>query len=232
MSGANVTIPHKEAALHYCDEISPLSAVTGTVNTLYLKDGRLCGTTTDPAGFYKALAAAGHVLGDDHVVILGNGGTARTLGASLLLDKKCRSLVFAARSEKKAALLVSQLKKDENIPVDYCVLRSPESAEFFDRCTLLINCTSVGMHPQTKETPLDAKFFHPEMTVFDVIYNPGITRFLTEAAAAGCKTQNGLLMLLYQGLESFRYWTGVSAHASLFDITELQALADKGNHSK
>ena len=231
MLGANVTIPHKEAALHYCDEISPLSAITKTVNTLYLKEGRLCGTTTDPVGFYKALEAAGHVFDNDKVVIIGNGGTARTLGAALLFDKKCGSLVFAARSEKKAAALASELKKLGDVPVDYCKLNSPRSAVFFDRCTLLVNCTGVGMHPNSDASPLKAEFFHPSMTVFDVIYNPGTTRFLKEAAACGCKTQNGLLMLLYQGLESFRYWTGASVPEDIFNINELRALVGKGNSS-
>ncbi|MDR2727756.1 MAG: shikimate dehydrogenase [Chitinispirillales bacterium] len=230
-AGANVTIPHKEAAAHYCDELSALSSVTGTVNTLYLKDGRLCGTTTDPVGFYKALEASGHVLGDDNVVILGSGGTARTLGAALLLDKKCRSVVFAARSEKKAAALASQLEKIGNVPVGYCTLGSSESARFFNRCTLLVNCTSVGMYPYTDETPLNAEFLHSGMTVFDVIYNPCTTRFLKEAALIGCKTQNGLLMLLHQGLESLRYWTGVSVSDNIFNIAQLQALVNEKRDS-
>ena len=227
MAGANVTIPYKEAVLHYCDEISPLSSVTGTVNTLYVKDGRLCGTTTDPVGFYRALEKSGHVLGDDNVVILGSGGTARTLGAALLIDKKCSSLVIAARSKEKAAALVSELKKIGNIPVDYCELGSSESTKIFNGCTLLVNCTSVGMYPRTDETPLNADFLHSGMTVFDVIYNPNITRLLKEAASAGCKTQNGLLMLLYQGLESFKYWTGgINVPEDIFNIDELQALVD------
>jgi shikimate dehydrogenase len=231
MAGANVTIPHKEAVLHYCDEISQLSSVTGTVNTLYVKNGQLCGTTTDPTGFYRALERSGHVLGDDNIVILGSGGTARTLGAALLLDKKCSSLVIAARSKEKSAILASQLKKIGNIPVDYCQLGTFESADIFSRCNLLVNCTSAGMHPHADETPLDAKFLHSGMTVFDAIYNPSATRLLKEAALAGCKTQNGLLMLLHQGLESFKYWTGVSVPEDLFDIAQLQALVDGRKNS-
>ena len=227
MAGANVTIPHKEAARGLCDEISDISRITGTVNTLYIRDGKLCGTTTDPAGFYKAVEAAGHVLGDDDVVILGSGGTARTLGAALLLDKKCRSLVIAARSVDKAAKLVSLLDKTGGASVSCSVLGSSDSSDIFARCTLLVNCTSAGMHPDVDVTPLDKKFFHKRMTVFDAIYNPGLTRLLREAAETGCKTQNGLLMLLYQGLESFRYWTGVDVPVDIFDEAELRSLVDK-----
>jgi len=226
MAGANVTIPHKEAALRFCDEVSELSAATGTVNTLYIRDGKLCGTTTDPAGFYRALESSGHVFGDDDVVILGSGGTARTLGAALLLDKKCRTLTIAARSKDKAAALASSLEKIGAGKVCYRILGTPESEEAFARCTLLVNCTSAGMRPNIDDTPLARKFFHAGMTVFDAIYNPSVTRFLREAAEAGCKTQNGLMMLLYQALESFRYWTGVEAPADLFDEARLAGLVE------
>jgi shikimate dehydrogenase len=225
MAGANVTIPHKERALRFCDEISPLSAATGTVNTLYLRDGRLCGTTTDPAGFYRALSAAGHDLsGGDDAVILGSGGTARTLSSALLLDKKCKSLVIAARSVDKAEMLVSSIKGLGSIPVKCVKIGSSECEEILGKCTLLINCTSVGMHPNIDDTPIDKKIFHSGMTVFDVVYNPSETSFLREAAEAGCRVKNGLLMLLYQGLESFRYWTGVNAPEGIFDEAWLQKL--------
>jgi shikimate dehydrogenase len=227
MAGANVTIPHKEAALRYCDEVSELSMAAGTVNTLYMKNGRLCGTTTDPVGFYRALESAGHLLGDDDVVILGSGGTARTLGAALLLDNQCRSLTIAARSVEKAAALASALERVGTIPVNCCKLDSPDSEKIFADCSLLVNCTSAGMRPNVDDTPLDKKFFHCGMMVFDAIYNPGTTRFLKEAAEAGCMTKNGLSMLLHQGLESFRYWTGTEVLADLFDEEQLQSLVDK-----
>jgi shikimate dehydrogenase len=232
MAGANITIPHKEAALKFCDEISELSMATGTVNTLYMKNGRLCGTTTDPIGFYKALQLSGHSLsGDDNVVILGSGGTAKTLGAAMLVDKKCKSLTIAARSVEKAAALTSSLEKIKNtstsITIKHCKLGSSDSINAFADCSLLVNCTSVGMYPDIDDTPLDKSLFHPGMTVFDVIYNPDVTRFLREAGEVGCNTKNGLMMLLYQGLESFRYWTGVDAPVDFFDEDLLRSLVDK-----
>jgi shikimate dehydrogenase len=229
MAGANVTIPHKEAALRFCDEVSELSKMTGTVNTLYIKNGRLCGTTTDPAGFYKALEWSGHIFGDDDIVILGSGGTAKTLGAALALDKKCRSLAVAARSLDKAAALASSLEKIGTVPVRHCKLGSSDSKKIFDECSLLVNCTSVGMHPNANDTPLDKTLFHRGMVVFDAIYNPSVTRFLKDASDAGCKAKNGLLMLLYQGLESFRYWTGVDAPKNIFDEDQLQSLIKEKN---
>jgi shikimate dehydrogenase len=235
MAGANVTIPHKERALRFCDEISELSATVGAVNTLYLRDGRLCGTTTDPVGFYRALGAAGHKLdGSDDVVILGSGGTARTLSSALLLDKKCKSLVIAARSVDKTEALLSSIKGLGAVPVRGVKIGTPESteaveiAEALSKCSLLVNCTSAGMRPNIGDTPLDKSFFHAGMTVFDAVYNPGETRFLREAFEAGCRVKNGLLMLLYQGLESFRYWTGMDAPEDIFEEAWLQSLADNG----
>jgi len=229
MAGANVTIPHKERALRFCDEVSGLSAAVGAVNTLYLKDGRLCGTTTDPIGFYRALEAGGHTLdGGDDAVILGSGGTARTLGAALLLDKKCGSLVIAARSVYKAEALAASIRGLGAAPVSAVGIGAPQSAEALGKCSLLVNCTSAGMSPNIDDTPLGKIYFHSGMTVFDAVYNPAETRFLREAAAAGCRAVNGLPMLLYQGLESFRYWTGVDAPADIFDGAWLRSLVVNG----
>jgi len=227
MVGANVTIPHKERAFRFCDEVSEISAATGTVNTLYLRDGRLCGTTTDHIGFYRALEAAGHTFdGGDDVVILGSGGTARTLGAALVLDKKCKSIVIAARSIDKAEALASSIRGLGSTPVDCIKMGSSQCADAYVKCSLLVNCTNVGMSPNINETPIHKIYFHSGMTVFDVIYNPGETKFLREAAKAGCRVRNGLLMLLYQGLESFKYWTGTGAPEDIFDEAWLRSLVD------
>ena len=88
--------------------------------------------------------------------------------------------------------------------------------------TLLVNCTSVGMHPRTGRSPLEPSLLHKNLTVFDTIYNPVKTQLLLDAEKAGCAVQNGLRMLLYQGLESFKIWTGVQADESLFNMEQLQ----------
>jgi shikimate dehydrogenase len=83
------------------------------------------------------------------------------------------------------------------------------------------------MHPDTENTPMVKKIFHREMIVFDAIYNPFETRFLREAREAGCQAQNGLKMLLYQGLASSRLWTGIEVPEDLFSIDELEKLIKK-----
>jgi len=127
--------------------------------------------------------------------------------------------------------LISSIKGLGSVPVRGVKIGAPESAEVAEalsKCSLLVNCTSVGMRPNIGDTPLNKSFFHAGMTVFDAVYNPGETRFLREASEAGCRVKNGLLMLLYQGLESFRYWTGMEAPEDIFEEAWLQSLVDNG----
>jgi shikimate dehydrogenase len=223
-AGANVTIPHKRNACNYCDIISPLSNVTGTVNTLYLKDGLLYGTTTDPEGFYRALSSMSFDFNGSNIVILGNGGTARTLAYSVTIEKKPASLTIVGRNETKVSSLAQEIRVNTGFNVAYSTFDNKELSTIMENCGLLVNTTNVGMHPNINETPLESKYFHSSMTVFDVIYNPGNTRFLAEAAKAGCGTQNGLKMLLYQGLASSKLWSGIDVPESIYNIEELQNL--------
>lgn len=226
-AGANVTIPHKSAISHYCDRLSPLSAATGTVNTLYWEGETLCGTTTDPEGFTRALAAAGHSLAGSRMVLLGNGGTARTLAIALAMEKRIASLCIVGRNSKRIAALADAVRTATGFPVNAEPLDGNKLPEIMEQCTLLVNCTSVGMHPATDQTPLSKSFLHPGMMVFDAIYNPAETKLLREARECGCATENGLRMLLLQGLASFRRWTGVTVPEELFPTELLQSLIER-----
>ncbi len=220
--GANVTLPHKQRAASLCDVLSPLSFRIGTVNTLYFRDNLLHGTTTDPEGFLRALASMGHDARGGHVVLIGSGGIARTLAAALAAARIPSSLTLAGRHRERTTVLAHEIAVAMNFPVTACALDDPAIGDAMSRCTLLVNCTSAGLHPKVDETPLDKKYLHPGMTVFDTIYNPAKTRFLAEAEAAGCCIQNGLRMLLYQGLASFSLWTGIDVREEIFDLDQLQ----------
>lgn len=226
-SGANVTIPHKSTITHYCDRLSVLSQATGTVNTLYRENGMLCGTTTDPEGFYRALASINHTLPGSHVVILGNGGTARTLAIALTLEATIASLTIIGRNADKIGKLATTVQSVSNFAVTPMTFDNPSVEECMNRCTLLVNCTSVGMYPNVLACPLDPTLLHSSTTVFDVIYNPSETVLLCEAHKRGCKALNGLGMLLYQGLASAKYWTGVDIPESLFDLEDLKKFIEK-----
>ncbi|HEX2958050.1 MAG TPA: shikimate dehydrogenase [Chitinispirillaceae bacterium] len=223
-AGANVTIPHKSAVVPYCDVLSDLSRATGTVNTLYLENGLLCGTTTDHLGFIRSIEKMGTTLNNSHLVLLGNGGTARTLSIALALEKPVASITIAGRNSLKVKSLADEVYQVTGVKADSVSFDDERLESVLNRCSILVNCTNVGMHPDIDSTPLPKKYFRPEMTVFDAIYNPLETRFLREAREAGCKTLNGLLMLLYQGLAASKYWTGIEVPEDLFSTHELEKL--------
>jgi shikimate dehydrogenase len=222
--GANVTLPHKQRASRYCDVLSPLSYRLGAVNTLYFRNNLLYGTTTDPEGFLRALASRGHDARGGHVVILGNGGTARTLAAALALECIPVTLTMAGRNTERVKTLAADIAAGMSFPVQAFGLDDKDLGDAMARCTLLVNCTSAGMHPRSDETPIDRKYFRKGMTVFDAVYNPARTRLLAEAEAAGCTTQNGMRMLLYQALASLTLWTGVDVREEIFNLEELQKM--------
>lgn len=220
--GANVTLPHKKEAARLCEVLSPISQKLGTVNTLFFREGKLSGTTTDPEGFLRALARIGHDAHGGNVVILGNGGTARTIAGALALARIPGTITLAGRNRERVSVLAAELSAAMEYPVGALSTDDPELAEKMAACTLLVNCTSAGLKPDTAGTPLDKKHFHSGMVVFDTIYNPLTTRFLAEAEKAGCTVENGLRMLLYQAMASFTLWTGVDVREEIFSIDELQ----------
>jgi shikimate dehydrogenase len=220
--GVNVTLPHKRQAAALCDVLSPLSRKLGTVNTLSFRDCRIFGTTTDPEGFLRSLARMGHDAHDGNIVLIGNGGIARTLASTLALARIPRTMTIVGRNKERVATLGRELSDTMDFPFRFHSLDDAAVAETMAQCTLLVNCTSAGLKPDVSETPIDKKYFRPGMVVFDTIYNPLKTRFLAEAEAAGCVTQNGLRMLLYQALASLTIWTGIEVRETLFDIDELQ----------
>ena len=223
-AGANVTIPYKKDVIHYCDNISELSKLTSTVNTLYFDNEMLSGTTTDADGFFRALESMNYAIENNNVIILGNGGAARTIGFAIAKEKKVTSLTIIGRNKSRVETLSSEIREKTGITITSALFDSKECNKFIKDCSLLINCTSVGLSPNFDKSPLPPDAFHKAMYVFDSIYNPAETKLLKYAKKAGCQTQNGLRMLLYQGLASFKYWTGVDANEDLFDIDELQSL--------
>ncbi|ERP39212.1 shikimate dehydrogenase [Chitinivibrio alkaliphilus] len=220
-AGANVTIPYKEEILSFCDVLSPLSQLTGTVNTLYWDEHRLCGTTTDGAGFFRALTADGFSPQGKRVLIVGNGGTARTLAMVLAHEGKTGDIILAGRNSKKVTHLIEEVYEKTSTRI-HGVHLPDDLAQVLPGIDLLIHCTPLGMHPHESQTPFDTSLLSSHTYVFDAIYNPAETALLRGAAQQGCACQNGLRMLLLQGLESQRHWTGVEVPLDIFSISELQ----------
>lgn len=211
--GANVTLPFKEAVVPFVDELSPISSFMGSVNTLYWKDDRLYGTTTDPYGALRNLREHQGSLADRHIALLGNGGAARALAYALLSDPLFpelgtpASLTLVGRNLSKVEALCAALRQSglgQSIPLKSMALENfPSHCHQFQ---WLINTTPVGMEPHDQETPVPADCLHQDLSVYDLVYKPQQTRLLKEAQAAGCPVLGGLGMLIHQGALSFEHW--------------------------
>jgi shikimate dehydrogenase len=228
-AGANVTLPHKQAVLPFCDVVSPLSALSKTVNTLYFRDNILHGTSTDFEGLLAALGRMGHDPTNGRIVILGNGGTARTFVFAFASKNIPSQLTLVGRVERKVRKLAEEAAAATGFPVAFELFSSDKLPDVMRECTLCINCTPVGMHPNTDASPLAGRMLHKGVTVFDTVYNPRRTLLCREAEKAGCPWSGGLHMLVHQALASMKYWTGRDIDPAIIDMDELAELAEAGN---
>lgn len=226
--GFNLTMPDKEAVLPYLDELSLAASMIGAVNTVKNENGRLIGHMTDGIGYMKSVKEAGcNVIGKE-MMLLGAGGAASAIAVQAAIDgvAKLHLVCRKSRSWKKAEKLVESINQNTNCQAELTDLADTETIRsLLSTTTLLVNGTSVGMAPHADCTPLpDTTLFHPHLTVSDVIYNPRMTRLLTDAKAAGCSVFNGMYMLLYQGEAAFKIWTGLDMPTELIRQRHFSAL--------
>ena len=210
--GFNLTMPHKNAMCALCDELSPAAEIIGAVNTVVNENGRLIGHTTDGTGYMQALKEDGIDIIGKKMTLLGAGGAATSIFVQAALDGVKEISIFSRRSpffERAESLIKLLHKKTDCVIHLYDFSDEERLRKEIAESSILINGTSVGMAPNVQESLItDPSFFHKELVVSDVIYNPRETKLLELARKAGCKTQNGLYMLLYQGAEAFKLWTG------------------------
>nr|WP_253263947.1 shikimate dehydrogenase [Geobacillus sp. BMUD] len=203
IAGVNVTIPHKMAVIPFLDEIDDHARRIGAVNTIVNRGGRLIGYNTDGPGYVRALEEEMNVQFDGkRILVIGAGGGARGVYFSLLQTGALR-IDVANRTMEKAERLIRE--GDERRSTHLSLAEAETRLAEYD---ILINTTSVGMHPQEDEQPLSLERLRPGTVVSDIIYNPLETKWLKEAKARGARTQNGIGMLVYQGALAFEKWTG------------------------
>ncbi|MCR5148783.1 MAG: shikimate dehydrogenase [Eubacterium sp.] len=215
--GFNLTMPNKNLMCELCDKLDIGSEISGAVNTVVNDNGVFTGYTTDGIGFMRAAADAGHILTGKKMVLLGAGGVASAILVQAALDNVAQIKVFSLRDQfyGRAENIVSQLNDRTSCKV-YLNDFSDESKlkEAIAEADILVNGTSVGMAPKVDgciikdEMFKDSSVFRPSLVVSDVIYEPQETKLLRLAKEVGCQTFNGMYMLLYQGAESFKLWTG------------------------
>lgn len=226
--GANVTIPHKEAVVPLLDEVDELASRVGAVNTIVNRDGRLSGHNTDVGGFLRALREdGGFEPAGARVVVAGAGGAARAVTVALI-DSGAASVTVVNRTLARAGRLVDELRPAAGSTELHALPDVAVSwAGAARSCRLLINCTSVGMAgtPEEKESPVPTEAIPSDALVFDLIYQPAETPLMAAARRRGARVLGGLPMLIYQGAESFRMWTGHEAPTDVMFEAAREALA-------
>ena len=219
--GANVTIPHKSTVMSYLDAIDADALIIGAVNTIVNDGGILTGYNTDVAGFLAALSEANFLPEDCHAVILGAGGGARAILWGLC-KRRAEFITIGARNPKKADALAKDFLSYGHVEgFDW---DSDEFKEILQTADILINTTPLGMFPNVDDMPpVDLKLLPEGALVYDIIYNPAETKLLKTARELGLPTLDGLSMMLLQGEESYRLFTG-----ELPDLNVMRRALEKG----
>jgi len=214
--GVSVTIPHKENVMEYLDRIDPVAKKIGAVNTIKSETVSertlLCGYNTDWLGAVRPLGQFMDLQGEK-AVILGAGGSARAIGFGLL--EAGASITLCSRTPARGRALAGVLQ------CPWCALEDIDALGG----RILINATSVGMTPDQGRSPVAATVPARYEVVMDIVYSPLQTKLLSDAEAGGCRTINGLEMLLYQGVAQFELWTNRKAPVEDMRRALLRAVA-------
>ncbi|AKB45711.1 shikimate dehydrogenase [Methanosarcina vacuolata] len=221
--GLNLTVPLKEVALKLdCIKPDPLAEKIGAVNTVVFGEtGEIKGYNTDGLGAKQALQNSAVEIEGSKIVVAGAGGAARSIAFQLAADGA--EIIIVNRTEERAIELAKDISTAA-ISGNVTGRGLSGLKELLQDANILINTTTLGMHPNTETTIATAEDLHPDLTVFDIVYNPLETRLLREAKASGAKTVSGVLMLVYQGAEAFKLWTGIEPPVELMKKTVLEAL--------
>ena len=225
--GANVTVPHKVELLRRADRPDAIAERVGAVNTIVRRGGQLHATNTDVVGVVRALRDADVAIAGLEAVLLGAGGAARAVVAALR-TAGARVITVANRTPGHAEALRPIAGGD--VELRSCVL-DPEGEPLrlaMTRAALVIHSTPLGMRhgPDEAATPLPAALFVTGQAAFDLVYTPERTPFLEAAEAAGARPIGGLGMLVHQGAESFRLWTGLEPPLEVMFAAARAALRD------
>ncbi|MCK5706992.1 MAG: shikimate dehydrogenase [Candidatus Aureabacteria bacterium] len=212
-SGLNVTVPYKKDVISYIDLLDKHALRMNSVNTVKRENDVLKGYNTDFIGLHKALKGNFSLsLKGKDVCILGAGGAASS-ALYLALQENARNIVIVNRTLKKAVLLASSFKGTGD-KIFTAKKDSRKASDYINGSQIIINATSLGLKKKDP-MPLKKKDLTKKQYIFDMIYNPADTKLIASAKEKGCKAANGLDMLLYQGAESYRIWTGKTPDISL-----------------
>jgi shikimate dehydrogenase len=213
--GSNVSMPNKQAIIPYLDELSPAAKLVGAVNTVTNKDGKghLVGHITDGTGAMRALKEEGVEVKDQIVTMTGAGGAGTAIAIQAALDGVKELRIFNINDQHFQTAQETVKKINENTDCKATVTDLADQDAFkksIAESSIYIDATGVGMKPLEDESLInDPEVIRPDLVVFDVVYIPKETKLLKFARENGAKkTINGLGMMLYQGAEAFKHFTG------------------------
>jgi shikimate dehydrogenase len=216
--GFNVTIPHKKNIIQYLDEVSKEALLMGAVNTVKNVDGKLYGYNTDGQGFVKSLKNEGVAIEGKNILVIGAGGAARGITVSLALEG-VQSITILNRTAQKAKAICTMINENVKNISRSDSLNCENFNRYIEDCDILINTTSIGMHPDIHACPIENLTSLKSSTVVcDLIYNPSKTAFLANAEKKGCKIINGWGMLVFQAINAFEIWMDIKINDNLTNI--------------
>jgi shikimate dehydrogenase len=226
--GLNVTMPHKNAVITYLDETDSTAKAIGAVNTILNNQGKLIGYNTDGNGAMRALKENGISPDGKKMLILGAGGAAKAIAYQAA--QEVEELVILNRTSEKAEKLAELLRKKFGKKVKGGALSAEVLKKELKTTDILINATSVGMHPDVNRSPVPSDLLRSDLCVMDIIYNPLETKLVKDAKSVGAKVVSGLEMLLYQGAVTFEIWTNCPAPVEVMKKAALNKLTEQGVH--
>lgn len=213
IKGFNVTIPHKIEVMQFLNEIDEVAGLIGAVNTIDFKN--IKGYNTDGIGAVRAIEEVTSIK-NKNVVVAGAGGASRAI-SFYLAKYGAESMAILNRNVEKAQGLAADVSQSGLIG-DIKADSISEIRNYLKDADILVDTTPIGMHPNISDEPIAfAEDMDEDLVVFDAVYNPNVTVLLKEAIKAGAKPVYGIKMLLYQGAESFKIWTGRDAPVDVME---------------
>ncbi|QUF66261.1 shikimate dehydrogenase [Bacillus atrophaeus] len=213
--GFNVSMPNKMKIIPYLDQLADSAKFSGAVNTVINDNGTLTGHSTDGMGYVRNLKEHGVDIAGKKMTLIGSGGAATPIAIQSALEGLAEISIFARNDAffEKAVenvRIINEDMKDSNCKANVYPLEDQETlrAEIASS-DILANGTGVGMKPLEGLSVIeDVSMLRPDLIVSDVVYNPVKSKLLEQAEEAGCKTINGLGMMVWQGAMAFELWTG------------------------
>ncbi|BAL00742.1 shikimate dehydrogenase [Oscillibacter valericigenes Sjm18-20] len=214
-AGFAITKPYKETILKYLDERDDLVTKMGACNTVAVRDGKLIGYNTDGIGCVRSLEVDGGLdIKGKTFFSFGAGGAARAVCFELAC-RGAKQIVISSASQRCEHLAEDINRLFPGLCVPVRLTDEERMYEYIRQADVLLNMSGIGMAPHLGESPMKKDRFQPHQLCYDAVYDPEKTRFLQDAEAARCRILNGLGMVIYQGLEQIKIWTGVDAPAQI-----------------